>query len=125
METRSSRKKYRDDFGEELTEQDRKQIDFPIFGLCNPPRTQNCFINSVIQSFWMIDTFRHFFSWYSSMNSANDDAFIQELKCFFREILKTQKNVFDNNLKSFYLKDLRLELSKMENYSEHFQIGYM
>lgn len=73
----------------------------------------------------MIDSFRDFFVWYCSLYYSQDDRFIQELKCFFHEILKTPKNEFDNAMKIYYLKDLRDELAKLIGYENKFNIGEM
>lgn len=113
------------DYQQDIKAGDKKQIDFPIFGLVNPARSYNCFLNSIIQAFWMIDSFRDFFVWYWSLYYAQDDKFIQELKCFFNEIMKTPKNEFDNNMKIYYLKDLRDEIAKLEGYEGKFNIGEM
>lgn len=113
------------DYQKDLREYDRKKIDFPIFGLVNPARSYNWFLNSIIQSFWLIDSFRSFFIWYSSLYYTQDDKFITELKCFFNEITRTPKNEFDNSMKIFYLKDLRDELAWLEGYESKFKIGDM
>ena len=113
------------DYQKDLREYDRKKIDFPIFGLVNPARSYNWFLNSIIQSFWLIDSFRSFFIWYSSLYYTQDDKFITELKCFFNEIMRTPKNEFDNAMKIFYLKDLRDELAMLEGYESKFKIGDM
>lgn len=73
----------------------------------------------------MIDSFRHFFCWYCSLNSAQDDKFIQELKLFFRELMKTPRNEFDNIMKIYYLKDLREELSELEGNKDKFKSNEM
>lgn len=113
------------DYQKDLKETDKKQIDFPIFGLVNPPKSYNCFLNSIIQTFWLMDSFRSFFMWYSSLYYTQDDRFIGELKSFFSEIMRTPKNEFDNSNKIYYLKDLRDELAKLEGYESKFNIGDM
>jgi hypothetical protein len=118
-------KKGYSDYQQDIKEDDKKHIDFPIFGLVNPPKSYNCFLNAIVQSFWMMDSFRDFFIWYSSLFDAQDDKFIQELKCFFNEIAKTPKNEFDIQMKIYYLKDLRQELSTLEGYENKFNIGEM
>lgn len=113
------------DYQQDIRESDKKKISFPVFGLTNPIKSYNCFLNSIIQSFWFIDSFRNFFVWYSMLYSHHDSQFIKELKQYFNHVINTPKNEFDNENKIYSLKDLRQELQRLEGFEGKFNIGDM
>jgi len=58
---------------DELKVKEWKQIGYPIFGLINRAKSYNCFLNSVIQSFWNIGKMRTFFLYFCQDQTPQDD----------------------------------------------------
>ena len=58
---------------DELTKLEREEIGYPIFGLINKAKSYNCFLNSILQSFWQIESFRKFFKFLSLYKLKRDE----------------------------------------------------
>ena len=68
-----------------------------MFGLYNAAQKYNCFLNSVLQVFWNIESFRQFFKFYAQNDDPLDIELIRNLKEFFYEIMERQKAFYEDD----------------------------
>jgi uncharacterized UBP type Zn finger protein len=102
----------------------RPKFESKVFGLFNLSEKNHCFLNSVIQVFWNIDSIQDFIIRFSEVRNKSDNNLIRELKELFYNIETEDLDKFNdpNNPIDYDVISIRASLDEAYSESKEFEL---